>query len=68
MVLLQRAHQETMRYTDKIHMAGLPLAFAHLTVPQPQLLRAVPMEGLGARPADHQEPEASEPTNSLQSR
>src|SRR5712691_6722161 len=49
-VLLQRAHQETIRYADEIHVAGLPLAAAHLTVSQPQLLLAVPMKGLGPCP------------------
>src|SRR5215217_6754557 len=49
--LLQRAHEETIRCTDEINVAGLPLAAAHLTVPQPQLLLAVPMKGLGASPA-----------------
>src|SRR4029434_913477 len=50
-ILLQRAHQETIRCADEIHVAGLPLAAAHLTVSQPQLLLAVPMKRLGACPA-----------------
>jgi hypothetical protein len=29
-VLLQRTHQETVRYADEIHVAGLPRAAAHL--------------------------------------
>ena len=49
--LLQRAHEETLRCTDERHVAGLPLAAAHLTVSQPQLLLAVPMKGLGPCPA-----------------
>src|SRR5215470_562815 len=49
--LPQRAHQETIRCADEIHMAGLPLAAAHLTVSQPQLLLAVSMKGLGPCPA-----------------
>ena len=49
--LLQRAHQETIRCTDEIHVAGLPRAAAHLTVPQPSLLLAVPMKRLGACPS-----------------
>src|SRR5437016_13916413 len=48
--LLQRAHEETIRCTNEIPVAGLPLAAAHLTVSQPQLLLAVPMKGLGACP------------------
>src|SRR6266851_2884220 len=48
--LLQRAHQETVRCADEIHVAGLPLAAAHLAVSQPQLLLAVPMKRLGACP------------------
>src|ERR671933_536517 len=49
--LLQRPHQETVRCADEIHMAGLPLAAAHLTVSQAQLRLAVPMKGLGPCPA-----------------
>src|SRR6266446_1634632 len=48
--LLQRTHEETLRYADEIHVAGLPLAAAHLTVSQPLLLLAVPMTRLGACP------------------
>src|SRR4030095_6689581 len=43
--LLQRAHQETVRCADEIHVAGLPLAGAHLSVSDPQLLLPVPMKG-----------------------
>src|SRR5215471_15269017 len=49
--LPQRTHQETVRCADEIHMAGLPLAAAHLTVSQAPLLLAVPMERLGPCPA-----------------
>src|SRR5919202_1750562 len=49
--LLQRTHQETVRCADEIHVAGLPLPPAHLTVAQAQLLLAVSMKGLGACPA-----------------
>src|ERR1043165_4954567 len=47
----QRAHQETVRCADEIDVAGLPLAAAHLTIPQPQLLLPIPMKGLGPCPA-----------------
>jgi len=48
--LLQRAHQQTIRCADKIHVAGLPLAAAHLTIAQPQLLLPVSMKRLGPCP------------------
>ena len=49
--LPQRTHQETVRCADEIHVAGLPLAVAHLAIAEPQLLLAVPMKRLGACPA-----------------
>ena len=42
----ETSDEETVRYADEIHVAGLPLAGAHLTISQAQLLLAVPMEGL----------------------
>src|SRR2546421_4055725 len=48
--LLQRAHEETIRCTNEIHVAGLPPAAAHLTVSQPPLLLSVPLESLGSCP------------------
>src|SRR5215211_6369618 len=50
-VLVERTHQKTVRCADEIHVAGLPLAIAHLAISKPQLLLPVPMKGLGACPA-----------------
>ena len=44
-------HQKTVRCADKIHVARLPLATAHLAISKTQLLLGVPMKGLGTRPA-----------------
>ena len=43
--------RQTVRCADEIHVAGLPLAVAHLAISKPQLLLPVPMKGLGACPA-----------------
>ena len=51
--LVERAHQQTVRCADEIHVAGLPLAAAHLTIAEPQLLLAVPMKRLGGLIARH---------------
>ena len=50
MRLVQRAPQETGRYADEIHVAGLPLASASLTVSQAQPLLPISRKGLGACP------------------
>ena len=44
--LVERAHQQTVRCADEIHVAGLPLAVAHLAIAESQLLLAVPMTTL----------------------
>ena len=46
--LVERTHQQTVRCADEIHVAGLPLAVAHLAISQAQLLLPVPMKRLGA--------------------
>ena len=43
-------HQQTVRQHDQIHVPGLALAIAQLTVSHAQLLLAVPMKGLRACP------------------
>src|SRR2546429_2857106 len=43
--------RETLHCADERHVAGLPLAGAHLTSSQPQLRLPVPLDGLGACPA-----------------
>src|SRR6516162_1407662 len=48
--LPQLDHQETVRQHDEVHVPGLAPRLTQLTVPQPKLLLAVPMEGLRARP------------------
>ena len=50
-VLMERVHQQTVRCADERHVAGLPLAVAHLAIAEPQLLLPVPMKCLGACPA-----------------
>src|SRR5205085_6540366 len=40
-----------VRCADEIHVAGLPLAVAHLAISQAQLLLPVPMKCLSACPA-----------------
>ena len=51
MALPQRTHQEAVRQHDEVHVPGLALAVAQLTVPHAQLLLAIPMKGLRACPA-----------------
>src|SRR5262249_54114207 len=46
----QLNHQETVRQHDEIHVPGLAPLATQLTVSQPKLLLAVPMEGLCACP------------------
>ena len=41
--LVERTHQKTVRCADELHVAGLPLAVAHLALSQAQLLLTVPM-------------------------
>src|SRR3954447_12956614 len=48
--LLQLAHEQTVRQHDQVHVPGLALDVTQLTVAQPELLLAVPMEGLRPRP------------------
>lgn len=52
-VLVERPHQQTVRCADEIHVAGLPLAVAHLAIAEPQFLLAVPMKRLGGLIARH---------------
>src|SRR6476469_5887511 len=49
--LLQLAHEQAVRRHDQVHVPGLALDITQLTVAQPELLLAVPMERLRARPA-----------------
>src|SRR5919106_2159943 len=49
--LPQLGHQQTVHQHDEIHMPGLALAVAQLTIPHAQLLLTVPMKGLSACPA-----------------
>ena len=42
---------ETVRQHDQVHVPGLALEITQLTITQSELLLAVPMEGLRARPA-----------------
>src|SRR4051794_9747049 len=49
--LLQLAHEQAVRQHDQVHVPGLALDITQLTVTQPELLLAVPMERLRARPA-----------------
>ena len=49
--LLQLAHEQAVRQHDQVHVPGLALDITQLTVAQPELLLAVPMERLRARPA-----------------
>src|SRR5258708_15803850 len=48
--LLQLAHEQTVRQHDQVHVPGLALEVTQLTITQPELLLAVPMERLRARP------------------
>src|SRR5438270_3670839 len=49
--LPQLAHEQTVRQHDQVHVPGLALDITQLTITQTDLLLAVPMEGLRARPA-----------------
>src|SRR3954469_13649177 len=49
--LLQLAHEQAVRQHDQVHVPGLALDVTRLTVAQTELLLAVPMERLRARPA-----------------
>src|SRR6478752_5647775 len=49
--LPQLAHEQAVRQHDQVDVPGLALEITQLTVAQPELLLAVPMEGLRARPA-----------------
>src|SRR3954462_7709455 len=49
--LLQLAHERTVRQHDQVHVPGLAPEITQLTISQSELLLAVPMEGLRARPA-----------------
>src|SRR3954447_6153670 len=50
MALPQLFHQQTVRQHDEVHVPGLALAVTQLTVAHAQLLLAIPMKGLCARP------------------
>ena len=50
-VLPQLAHEQAVRQHDQVHMPGLALAVAKLTISHAKLLLTVPMIGLRARPA-----------------
>src|SRR5438552_9085089 len=50
MALPQLSHQKAVRQHDEVHMPGLALAVAQLTVSHAQLLLAIPMKGLRAYP------------------
>lgn len=49
--LLQLAHEQAVRQHDQVHVPGLAPDVTQPTVAQPELLLAVPMDGLRARPA-----------------
>src|SRR5258707_7797440 len=49
--LLQLAHEKSVRQHDYVDVPGLALDITQLTITQPELLLAVPMKGLRARPA-----------------
>src|SRR3954447_11347252 len=49
--LPQLAHEQAVRQHDQVDVPGLALDITQLTVAQPELLLAVPMECLRARPA-----------------
>ena len=49
--LPQLTHEQTVRQHDQVHVPGLALDITQLTVTQPKLLLAVPMECLRTRPA-----------------
>ena len=49
--LPQLTHQEAVRQHDEVQVPGLALTVTQLTIPQAQLLLAVPMKGFGACPA-----------------
>ncbi len=47
----QLTHQEAVRQHDEVRVPGLALTVTQLTIPQAQLLLAIPMKGLRACPA-----------------
>src|SRR5208337_3907253 len=47
----QLTHQETVRQHDQVHVPCLALDITQLTIPEAELLLAVPMEGLRTCPA-----------------
>ncbi len=49
-VLPQLTHEQTVRQHDQVHVSGLALAVAELTVSHAKLLLTVPMIGLRAVP------------------
>ena len=51
MALPQLTHQEAVRQHDEVRVPGLALTVTQLTIPQAQLLLAIPMKGLRACPA-----------------
>src|SRR5919112_3564468 len=59
--LLQLAHEQTVRQHDQVHVPGLALEITQLTIPQPELLLAVPMKGLRPRPTMSVDP--NDPTH-----
>src|SRR3972149_9447279 len=50
-VLPQLTHEQAVRQHDQVHVPGLALAVAKLTISHAKLLLTVPMIGLRARPA-----------------
>src|ERR1035438_7704498 len=50
-VLSQLTHEQAVRQHDQVHVPGLALAVAKLTISHAKLLLTVPMIGLRARPA-----------------
>src|SRR5947209_3529316 len=57
--LLQLAHEQTVRQHDQVYVPGLALEITQLTITQPELLLAVPMKRLRARPTMPRDPDAS---------
>ena len=50
-ILPQLTHEQAVRQHDQVHVPGLALAVAKLTISHAKLLLTVPMIGLRARPA-----------------
>jgi hypothetical protein len=50
-ILPQLTHEKTVRQHHQVHVPGLALAVAKLTISHPKLLLTVPMIGFRARPA-----------------